>query len=101
MTLPIKANDAVQNTKSVKEATDGIEKPRRKKWVDQGQQSVCHTAEAKNNEAYAEAKRKLDDANTAIKNRIKLGEEDSNNCNSAECEYYSNGISPLTKNKQV
>ena len=73
----IKTNEATQNTKSMREATDNVAKlaNERNELIKINNQLA--TAEAKNNEAYAEAKRKLDDANAALKNRVKLGEEDS------------------------
>lgn len=73
----VKTNEATQNTKSTKEATDAVEKlaAEQAELIKINNQLV--TVQAKNNEAYAEAKRKVDDANAALKNRISLGERDA------------------------
>ena len=73
----VKTNEATQNTKSTKEATDAVEKltAEQAELIKVNNQLVA--VQAKNNEAYAEAKRKVDDANAALKNRISLGERDA------------------------
>lgn len=73
----VKTNEATQNTKSTKEATDAVEKltAEQVELIKVNNQLVA--VQAKNNEAYAEAKRKVDDANAALKNRISLGERDA------------------------
>lgn len=73
----IKTNEATQDTKSTKEATEAVEKltAEQAELIKINNQLVA--VQAKNNEAYAEAKRKVDDANAAVKNRITLGERDA------------------------
>ena len=73
----IKTNEATQDTKSTKEATAAVEKltAEQAELIKVNNQLVA--VQAKNNEAYAEAKRKVDDANAALKNRISLGERDA------------------------
>ena len=62
----IKTNEATQDTKSTKEATAAVEKltAEQAELIKVNNQPAV---QAKNNEAYAEAKRKVDDANAALK----------------------------------
>lgn len=96
----VKTNEATQNTKSTKEATDAVEKlaAEQAELIKINNQLV--TVQAKNNEAYAEAKRKLDDANASLKNRIKLGEEDSTTV-TRQNSSITKLQAALTKNKQA
>lgn len=96
----VKTNEATQNTKSTKEATDAVEKltAEQAELIKVNNQLVA--VQAKNNEAYAEAKRKVDDANAALKNRIKLGEEDSTTVTRQNASI-TKLQAALTKNKQA